>query len=162
MLLKCLRLNEIIFKTIKYEFDMIIILLLPLKYWKVSHYTILVVICASYNCACFEHNIYERNFIFRLPWYNTHWWTTACYCDPWGIYILYFDSKTFAPQCEVKIVVFIVCLLMLILLSYLLFYLLSCWVYAYFCLPYAYFCYYFVWYYNVCLFLFLLLFCLVL
>jgi len=68
--------------TIKHEFNIIIILFLPLKYEKASYYTILVVICVLCNCACFEHNSYEPNFIFRLPWYNTHWWTTAWYCDP--------------------------------------------------------------------------------
>ena len=32
MLLKCKRLNEIIFTTIEYEFNMMIILFLPIKY----------------------------------------------------------------------------------------------------------------------------------
>jgi hypothetical protein len=32
MLLKCKKLNEIIYKTIKCEFNMMIILFLPLKY----------------------------------------------------------------------------------------------------------------------------------
>ena len=128
-----------------------------------SYYTILVVIYASYNCSCFEHNRYEPNFIFRLPWYDTHWWTTSWYCDPWGISCILIQD-TFAPQCEVKIVVFIVFLinanfaflliiLFIIMLSLCLFLLCLCLLLLLICLvlkclDYSYFCYYFVWYYN--------------
>jgi len=62
--------------------------------------TIRCVICVLCNCACVEHN--SLNLILYSGCHDIiHWWT-AWYCDPWCI------SKTFAPQCEVKIVVFIV------------------------------------------------------
>ena len=65
---------------------------------------ILCVNCVLCNCACFEHNSYKPIFLY-----------SGCH-DILNTdeqldlrYILYF--KTFAPQCEVKIIVFIILLI---------------------------------------------------
>ena len=77
---------------------------MTIKILKDELLTMLCVICV---CSVIVHVlstiVMNIIFIFRLPW------TTAWYCDPLR-YILYFVFKTFASQCEVRIV-FLIALL---------------------------------------------------